>query len=401
MAQPAAKSTGSRNLAILVLLAAVGFGLWYYFERTGTVIIGTKDNVIYSGLATSAQATALGNELKTIGYFDDSGYSVLLRKPVSGSMIISFVTKDGAWNNADAVSDYESLARDVAPSVGGLPVEMRLVNSAEVVEKDETVTAQTGAPPASQTGPQQGPQAGPQTGPQTGPQQGTQQPGAGTTVTIGTKDQVIYFGTATEAQATALGNALKSDGYFQDRGVSVLLNIGPNGTTIGFVVSDGVWNQQGMMGQFEELGREVASTVGGLPVTVQLLDTKEDVEKTGVVGEVQLTGGDAVYYEGYSTLADAQALAQKLQSIGFFTGKGANVFLKKHTSGTTLAFVVTDGAWNVAKTLTDFETITRTVAPSIGGLPIDMRLMSTTLVVEKDETVTAQGVTPVQRQPAQ
>jgi hypothetical protein len=30
-----------------------------------------------------------------------------------------------------------------------------------------------------------------------------------------------------------------------------------------------------------------------------------------------------------------------------------------------------------------------------------MRLMNTTLVVEKEETVTAQGVTPVQRQPAQ
>jgi hypothetical protein len=118
---------------------------------------------------------------------------------------------------------------------------------------------------------------------------------------------------------------------------------------------------------------------------VQLMDTHEDVEKTGVVGEVTLTGGDAVYYEGYSTLADAQALAQKLQSIGFFTGKGANVFLKKHTNGTTLAFVVTDGAWNDAKMVTSFETITRTVAPSIGGLPIDMRLMSTTLVVEKDE----------------
>jgi hypothetical protein len=196
---------------------------------------------------------------------------------------------------------------------------------------------------------------------------------------------VIFSGTATEAQATALGNELKSDGYFTDRGVSVLLNIGANGTTISFVVGDGVWNQKGMMGQFEELGREVASTVGGLPVTVQLVDTKEEVQKTGIVGVVQLTGGDAVYYEGYSTLADGQALAQKLQSIGFFTGRGANVFLKKHTDSTVLAFVVVDGAWNDAKMVSNFETITRSVAPSVGGLPIDMRLMSTTLVVEKDE----------------
>jgi hypothetical protein len=378
---------------LLVLLAAVGGGLYYYFDVTGTVIIGTKDNVIYSGLATQSEATALGNALKTVGYFQDSGFSVLLRKPINGSMIISYVVKDGGWNDAAEVSDFESLTRDVATSVGGLPVEMRLVNSAEVVEKDETVSAQTGAQTGNQTSPQQGPQ--------TGPQQGTQQPGPSSTVTIGTKDQVIYSGTATQAQATALGNELKTEGYFTDRGVTVMLNIGANGTTISFVVGDGVWNQSGMMGQFEELGREVADSVGGLPVTVQLLDTKGDVQKTGTVGEVQLTGGDAVYYEGYSTLADAQALAQKLQSVGFFTGKGANVFLKKHTSGTTLAFVVTDGAWNDATMVTSFESITRSVAPSVGGLPIDMRLLSTTLVVEKDETVTAQGATPVQKQPAQ
>ncbi len=374
---PAPKSTGARNIAILVFLAAVGFGLWYYFERSSTVTIGTKDEVTYSGLSTEAQATALGNRLKTDGYFQDLGVSVLLRKPIGGDTIISYVVKDGIWDNASMVNDYEVLTRDAATAVGGLPVEMRLVNSSQVVEKDETVTAQTGAHPGNQTGTQQGPQ--------TGPQQGTQQPGPSSTVTIGTKDEVIYSGSATEAQATALGNALKTDGYFQDRGVSVLLNIGANGTTISFVVGDGVWNQAGTMGQFEEIGREVASSVGGLPVTVQLMDTHEDVEKTGIVGEVQLTGGDAVYYEGYSTLADGQALAQKLQSIGFFTGKGANVFLKKHTNGTTLAFVVTNGAWNNAKMVTGFETITRTVAPSIGGLPIDMRLLSTTLVVEKDE----------------
>jgi hypothetical protein len=376
MAQPAPKSTGARNIAILVLLAAVGYGLYYYFQRSGTVTIGTKDQVMYSGLSTEAQATALGNALKNDGYFQDLGVSVLLRKPIGGSTIISYVVKDGIWDNASMVSDYEVLTRDVATSVGGLPVDMRLVNSAQVVEKDETVTAQTGTQTGTPAGTQQGTPAGTPAGPPAAPS---------STVTIGTKDQVVYSGTATEAQATALGNALKTDGYFQDRGVTVLLNMGANGTTISFVVGDGDWNKAGTMGQFEEVGREVADSVGGLPVTVQLMDTKEDVEKTGIVGVVQLTGGDAVYYEGYSTLADGQALGQKLQAMGFFTGKGANVFLKKHTNGTTLAFVVTDGTWNDAKMVSDFETITRSVAPSIGGLPIDMRLLSTTLVVEKDE----------------
>jgi hypothetical protein len=108
-----------------------------------------------------------------------------------------------------------------------------------------------------------------------------------------------------------------------------------------------------------------------------------------------------VYYEGYSTLADGQALAQKLQSVGFFVGKGYNVFLKKHTSGTTLAFVVVDGAWNDASNVTYFENLTRSVAPTIGGFPIDMRIVNSTIVVEKDETITAQGATPVQPKTAQ
>jgi hypothetical protein len=397
MVQPAPQSSGARNIVILVLLAAVGFGLWYYFKRTGTVIIGTKDQVTYSGLSTESQATALGNALKTAGFFTDQGFQVLLRKPISGAVIISYVLKDGSWNDPAMVSDAEALTRDVAPSVGGFPVEMRIVNTAYTVEKDETITAQTDTQPAPQPGAQQPGQQQPGT-----QQPGTQQPGTTPAVTIGTKDHVIYTGTATPDQATALGNALKTVGFFTDQGSIAVLNMGANGTTIAFVVGDNTWSQPGVLSLAEETGRRVAPTVGGLPITVQLMDNQGNVHKTGVVGEVQLTGGDAVYYEGYSTLADGQALAQKLQSIGFFTGTGINVFLRKHTSGTTLAFVVVNGTWNDASKVTYFENLTRSVAPTIGGLPIDMRLVNTeVVVVELDVTVTAQGATPVQKQPAQ
>jgi hypothetical protein len=206
------------------------------------------------------------------------------------------------------------------------------------------------------------------------------------TVTIGTKDQVIYSGTATQADATALGNALKSAGYFQDRGVSVLLSKGTGGTTIGFVVQDGYWNNAGAISQFDEVARGVASSVGGLPIQVQLLNSTKTVEKSSSVGEVDFGGGDAVIYEGTATQADAQALGNQLKTIGFFEGKGANVFLTKD-SGTTIAFVVSDGTWNDASAVSDFETIVRTVAASVGGLPIEMHLVNTTLVVEKDEPI--------------
>jgi hypothetical protein len=206
------------------------------------------------------------------------------------------------------------------------------------------------------------------------------------TVTIGTKDQVVYSGTATANDATALGNALKAADYFQDRGVTVLLSKGAGGTVIGFVVADGVWNQAGTLSQFAEIARGVASTVGGLPVQVQLLNSTQIVEKSSTVGEVDFGGGDAVIYEGTATQADAQALGQQFKTIGFFGGKGANVFLTKD-GGTAIAFVVSDGTWNNPTMVSDFETIVRSVAPSVGGLPIDLRLDNTTLTVEKDEMV--------------
>ena len=144
------------------------------------------------------------------------------------------------------------------------------------------------------------------------------------TVTIGTKDQVVFSGTATANDATALGNALKAANYFQDRGVTVLLSKGAGGTVIGFVVADGAWNQAGTLASFEEIARGVAPTVGGLPVQVQLLNSTQTVEKSATVGEVDFGGGDAVIYEGTATQADAQALGQQFKTIGFFGGKGAN-----------------------------------------------------------------------------
>jgi hypothetical protein len=204
-------------------------------------------------------------------------------------------------------------------------------------------------------------------------------------VTIGTKDQVIYSGTATKADATALGNALKSEGYFQDRGVTVLLEKDGGGTTISFVVQDGVWNQPGMLSSFEETAWQVGSAVGGYPVQVHLVNSIDDVEKTSVVGEAAFDGGDAVFYEGNATQAQAQALGQQLKAIGFFQGKGANVFVTKHDDGTTLAFVVGGDAWDNPAMVSDFETIARDLAPAVGGLPLHMQLDDNTLAVKKDE----------------
>jgi hypothetical protein len=206
-------------------------------------------------------------------------------------------------------------------------------------------------------------------------------------IVIGTRDQVIYSGLATKSDATALGNVLKSSEYFQDRGASVLLDKGIGSTTVSFAVQDGVWNQAGILSSFEELGREAAPAVGGLPIHIQLVDTKGDVEARSMVGELSFGGANAIYYEGSATKTEAQALGGQLESMGFFRGHGANVFLTRHEDGTALGFVVVGDAWNDPAKASSFETIVREVAPSVGGLPINMRLVDTQLQVKKEELI--------------
>jgi hypothetical protein len=60
------------------------------------VLIGTSDEVRYSGSATQQEAEALGAALKASGYFQDHGAGVILSNGGDGS-VISFAVKDGFW----------------------------------------------------------------------------------------------------------------------------------------------------------------------------------------------------------------------------------------------------------------------------------------------------------------
>ena len=110
---------------------------------------------------------------------------------------------------------------------------------------------------------------------------------------------------------------------------------------------------------FEEIGREVAPTIGGLPIQLRLLNTQHELKKESTVGSAIFAGEDTVYYLGTATAFEAQALGQSFKSLDFFQGKGADVFLSKHSDGTMLSFVVGDGVWNNPALVGDFEKIVR------------------------------------------
>ena len=110
-----------------------------------------------------------------------------------------------------------------------------------------------------------------------------QQPSAPKKLIVGTKDEIYYSGQAKEADARALGKALQTTGFMADRGVSVFLNREQTEFTLSFVIKEGLWDDAATVAGFEQLTRDVAPALGGLPLKMRLLDTEENVKKESTV----------------------------------------------------------------------------------------------------------------------
>jgi membrane associated rhomboid family serine protease len=102
-------------------------------------------------------------------------------------------------------------------------------------------------------------------------------------VMVGSKDEIYYFGTATNDDAVRLGDALKSARYFEDRGFEVELSKEPDERTVSFVVKDGAWTRPNSISAFELLARKIAPVVGGFPLKLRFLDTSRNVRKEMMV----------------------------------------------------------------------------------------------------------------------
>lgn len=206
-------------------------------------------------------------------------------------------------------------------------------------------------------------------------------------VVIGSKDEVYYSGSATKQQARSVGEALKSAGYFRDRGVTVLLSRSDQGAVISFVVKDGAWDRPDMVAAFEEIGREIAPAAGGFPIKVRLVNLQREPEKEATVGKVIVGRKDELYYFGSATEADAKALGESLKSAAFFQDRGVTVLLAKDDNGSTVSFVVSEGTWDNSDQVSGFERLVRQSAGSIGGLPIHVHLVNSRLEIKKAITV--------------
>lgn len=103
---------------------------------------------------------------------------------------------------------------------------------------------------------------------------------------------------------------------------------------------------------------------------------------------LEIIGEQAVNYSGTATEQDARSLGNALKEIGYFDGKRpVDVLLSKGEGGTAISFIVNQGVWNDAETVENFRTITAALAPSVGGLPVTLRLMDEHLNTEKEVRV--------------
>ena len=203
---------------------------------------------------------------------------------------------------------------------------------------------------------------------------------------VGTKDTVYYSRAATLEDAAALGRALQNMGFFGDRGTSVQVSRYKGVTVVSFVLNEGAWDHADAVARFEEIGRRVATSIGGFPIEVQLVDSAWTVRKSLVVGKTMVGARDAIYYLGSATEADAKALGQALRDAGYLEDRGVSVVVSKG-EGVAIGFVVGEGVWERRDAVAGFERLARRVAVSIGGLPIQVRLLNPEMETKEEATV--------------
>jgi hypothetical protein len=201
------------------------------------VIVGRHDKVYYSQRADKKKAEALGSMLQDLGVSSDKGSSFTLSRDNAGA-ILSFALSDGYWEKADTLFFYEKVGILVAPVIGGFPIRLQLTDALGNVKKDLNVGR----------------------------------------VKIGNHDEIYYFASARKPEAIALGSALKSSNYFQDKGFTVILSKDSQ-TMIYFVVQDDAWDKTESVDYLESLTRQTAPSIGGLPVTLGTLNKDLDPMK--------------------------------------------------------------------------------------------------------------------------
>ncbi len=227
-----------RTAFVVVMLVVAGVSWFGRKSMLGTKLkISDLETVNYSGNATEQDARSLGQSLQQIGFFDGQVAKDVLFKKGDEGIVVSFVLQSGKWNDPGIVDGFEVFGRRIAPSVGGPPLTVHLIDDKLNTKETLSITI------------------------------------AEHWLEFSEQETVIYFSNVTEDEARTLGQALHDIGYFDDSAPAmVMLEKSNEDFTVSFLVPDGTWDSQEQIDIFEGMGRQIAPTLGVNQLTVQLVD---------------------------------------------------------------------------------------------------------------------------------
>lgn len=87
-----------------------------------------QETVRYYTGVTEDDARKLGQALQAAGYFDNTSPAEVLLKNDNNGYAVSFMVKDGSWDDAQIIAQYEEFGRQIAPAMGTGPVTVNMVD---------------------------------------------------------------------------------------------------------------------------------------------------------------------------------------------------------------------------------------------------------------------------------
>jgi len=222
-----------------------------------SIKVGKDSLLLYDGTATKADAQSLVAALTKDGFFSKSGELVLLHKGADGTAVSVPTNVDGEagkqearlvpapWDDPKMLAWAQVTGVLVAPSVGGPPIRVEILDKQGEVMKAIPITQRQ--------------------------------------LRVGAANSIWYSGSATAADAAALGKSLTETGFFGLRGARVWLEKGAGGTSVSFSVRDGAWDDPKAVALMLQIAARAVPSVGGPPVTVYLMNGNFERKKTMVI----------------------------------------------------------------------------------------------------------------------
>jgi hypothetical protein len=113
----------------LILGGLVGWLLVNLGEEFPFVEIRPHQRIFFVEGASQEKAQALAEAFKKSAYLDESSTMDMVLSGSGNDTAIGFVVADGVWDREPTVKQYCEVVEEVAPSVGGKPITLRLLNT--------------------------------------------------------------------------------------------------------------------------------------------------------------------------------------------------------------------------------------------------------------------------------